>query len=558
MNKQLIGISLLSLLTLAGCEPNVVDDPTNDPGSTTTPTDSTTTTDPTDDPADDPTTYTDGLTIVWSGSTATVTGNVQGVSVTNSNGYVTVTSTVKGVYYNLSGNGTGQFKIYSDYKYELQLAGLTLSCSNGAAINSQCKKTNTIVLSGTNTLSDGSSYASSDEDEKAALFSEGQILLSGAGSLTVNGNYKHAIASDDYIEFAQGLGTLTLKSASDGIHANDHLTFNGGTFVINAGSDGIQCDSLITFNAGTITITASGDGVQSDSANINVNGGTITITKADDKGLTAFGDINITDGTLRITSQYKCLKAGKKENNKIISAGNINISGGDIRAICTGTSSSSGGGGGWNDWGGSSSDNGSSAEGIEAKGKITITGGIVYSQSSDDAINSAGDMTISGGQICAYSTGNDGLDANGNLYIKGGLVYAIGSRSPEVAIDANTEGGKQLYVQGGTIVAVGSLEGGAQLSQSCYKASGSASTWYALVVGSEIFAFKTPSSNASTLVVSGASKPSLYKSVTPSGTDIFNGIGYYPASYSGGSSVSLSTYSSSSGGGGGGGRPGGW
>ena len=47
------------------------------------------------------------------------------------------------------------------------------------------------------------------------------------------------------------------------------------------------------------------------------------------------------------------------------------------------------------------------------------------------------------------------------------------------------------------------------------------------------------------------------KGVTASGTAIFNGMGYYPASYSGGSSVSLSTYSNNSGGPGGGGPGGG-
>ena len=157
--------------------------------------------------------------------------------------------------------------------------------------------------------------------------------------------------------------------------------------------------------------------------------------------------------------------------------------------------------------------------------------------------------------MCTHSAGNDGIDANGNCYIKGGVVYAIGASSPEVAIDANSEEQKKLYVSGGTLVAVGSLESGAQLSQTCYKASGSTGTWYAMVVGNNAFAFKTPSSNASTLVLSGASKPTLYKGVTPAGTAVFNNTAYSPATYSGGSSVSLSTYSASSGGGpGGGGR----
>ena len=401
---------------------------------------------------------------------------------------------------------------------------MTLTCSDGPAINNQCHKKCYLVINGTNTLTDGSSYATTTEDRKATLFSEGQIIVSGGGSLTIKGNYKHAIASDDYIHLTDGLtGTLNLTASSDGLHANDGIYINGGTTTIQAGNDGVQCDSIIAISGGALDITATDKGIV-DSLGINISGGTIVVS-----------------------SQYKCIKT----------KADLVISGGDIKVICTGTSSGGGGGGWGGGWGDSSS---SSPEGIEAKGKITISGGTVYSQSADDAINSGGDLLISGGKVCAYSTSNDGIDANGDCYIKGGLVYAIGSRSPEVAIDANSEDRKQLYIQGGTIVAVGSLESGASLTQACYQASGSANTWYALVVGEETFAFKTPASNASTLVVSGASKPTLYKSVTASGTDIFNGMGYFPATYSSGSSVSLSSYTASGGGpgGGGGGRPGGW
>ena len=505
--------------------------------------------------------WSDTLYISWSGSNATVTGAIDSITVTNENGYVTINSAVtRLVTYILSGNGSGQISIYGSIKQQIVLNGLTLTCSDGPAINNQCHKKCYVVVNGTNSLTDGSSYASSTEDRKAAFFSEGQLIFSGSGTLTVKGNYKHAIASDDYIHLTSEAGTFVLNAASDGLHANDAMYISGGTTTITAGSDGVQCDSTITITGGALTITADADGIQSDTTNIVISGGEITITKAGDKGIVAFGDVNISGGTIRVTSQYKCIKAGKKENNTIISAGNITISDGDIQLICTGTSTSGGRGG----WGGSSSSDSSTPEGMEAKGTITISGGKVYVQSSDDAINSAGDLTISGGCVMAYSTGNDGIDSNGNMYIKGGVVYAIGSSSPEVALDANTEGGKKLYVQGGTIVAIGGLESGASLSQSCYSASSwSKNTWYALTVGSDVFAFKTPSSGGSGLVVSGASTPTLKSGVTASGTAIFNGMGYYPASVSGGSSVSLSSYSggNSGGGPGGGGHgpgPGGW
>lgn len=412
---------LLAIGMIACTDKNSPEDTSADTGDTTAPGDTTIST-------------VDTIAIVWDGASATITGSHDSVSVESTNGYVTINSTVKDITYLLSGSGQGRLTIYGSRRHQLILNGLTLTCSDGPAINNQCKKSCFVVLQGTNSLTDGSSYTASDEDRKGTFFSEGQVIMSGGGSLTIKGNYKNGLCSDDYILFAQSTGTLTITAVNKGIEANDGIYFEGGTFVINASAEGIESDSI-----------------------------------------------------------------------------------------------------------------------------LVVSGGEIYVKAVDDAINAGDDLTISGGMVCAYSTGNDGIDANGNCYIQGGLVYAIGARSPEVAIDANSEEQKKLYVTGGTFVAIGGLESGASLTQTCYQASGSTNTWYAMTVGETTFAFMTPSSNASTIIVSGASQPTLYKGVTPSGTAIFNGMGYYPAAYTGGSSVTLSTYSggNSGGGGPGGGGPGG-
>lgn len=464
-------------------------------------------------------TWSNTINIVWDGTDVTVTGSADSVTVSNSNGYVTVNSTVKNIEYAVSGEGTGQLSIYSSYKFKLSLNGLTLTCTDGPAINNQSSKTCYAVLGGTNTLIDGSTYTSSTEDRKAAFFSEGQICFSGSGTLNVTGNYKHAVASDDYIRVCSGTGELYLTAkASDGLHANDGIIINDGSLTINAVGEGIQCDT----------------------ASVLITGGEIDVTSTGDKGILAYGNVEISGGTINIKSYSKCIKTSS----------NLIVSGGSITAICNGKSSSS-----------------NTPEGIEAKGTMTISGGYVYAQATDDAINSAGDLTISGGYVMAYSTGNDGIDANGNMYIKGGVVYAICAGGAEVALDANTEGGKTLYVQGGTIVAIGGLENGASLSQSCYSANASSNTWYALSGGSEDFVFKTPSSlNTTTMVVSTGGTTSLKSGVSvSSGTAILNNYAYKDASISGGSSVTLSTYSGGNAGGGpgggtqpgGGGNPGG-
>jgi len=471
---------------------------------------SSTTTNTGDDSSDfvDQQTWSSTIDIVWDGSSATVTGSADGVTITNENGYVTVNSTVKEIEYALSGNGSGQFTVYSTYKHKVSLNGLTLTCSDGPAINNQCHKTCYIVIGSTNTLTDGSSYASSDEDRKAALFSEGQLCFSGTGTLNVTGNYKHAVASDDYIRVCEGTGTMNLTAkASDGMHSNDGIIINGGDITINAVQEGIQCDTS------SIVVTA----------------GELSITSTSDKGMLAYGNIEISGGTIDISSKYKCIKT----------QGNLVISGGTITAVATATSSSSG-----------------TPEGIEAKGTITISGGTTYAQAYDDAINSGGNMTITGGYVMAYSTGNDGLDANGDCYIKGGIVYAIGAGSPEVGIDANTEGGHQLYVQGGALIAIAGIENGASVSINCYSATASANTWYALYNGGDMdLAFKTPSKlNSTAMVVATQNETKLLSGVEATGTDILNGYGNTAAS--GGSSVTLSSYSGGNSGMGGGSGPG--
>ena len=80
---------------------------------------------------------------------------------------------------------------------------------------------------------------------------------------------------------------------------------------------------------------------------------------------------------------------------------------------------------------------------------------------------------------------------------------------------------------------------------------------YAVTVGSDTYVFTTPTTTAgSGIVVSGASTPTLKSGVTVTGgTTHFDGVGAVVANgtVSGGTSVTLSSYSSGSGNMGGGG-----
>ena len=509
------------------------------------------------------------VTVVYSASGATVNGGNDKTTITIKNNDVTITySGEEEMSYELSGTASdGFFKLYSSYKQNLYLEDLDLTNPAGAAINIQSHKKVTVTLSGTNKLADGSSYsdAVSSEDMKAAFFSEGQLIFKGDGSLTVTAKGKSGIVSDDY--FKLNGPTLTVSStAANGIKGADSLVVLSGILDVTtsaATKKALSSDGLVRIAGGTTTLTVSG-GTAYDSEDSEYKGSA---------GIKADGDFKMQGGSLTIKNTGQGGKGINGDGAGYFTGGSveINVSGSNY-------GSSSGGGGPWG--GGSSSSsssvaakgikfdgaltfsgskvlvNASAHEGIESKSTITVTGGQIYSYSkSDDGINAAGDFTISGGQVCGYSAGNDGLDANGNISIKGGIVYAIGKTSPEVGIDANSEGGKKLYVEGGTLVAVGGLESGASLTQSCYSVSSwNKGTWYGMFDGNDnlIFAFKTPSSAGSPLVVSYSSKPTLKSGITVSdGTSIFSGMGNVGGTASGGSAVTLSSYS----GGNGGGRP---
>jgi hypothetical protein len=520
------------------------------------------------------------------------------------------------VEYILSGTSSdGEFYMEGTYKCTVQLAGLTLTNPSGAAINIQDGKR--IKLSAkkntTNTLTDGQNGS-----QKACLVIKGHAELQGNGTLNIYGNTKHGIKASDYMT-VKNLTLNVLSAVADGIQANGYFQLKSGTVTISGvGDDGIQveldgttstgetsghddedsgnvyldggtlnisvtaaaakgvkCDGDLKVSGSTVTATTTGGGTWdtddqktkasaclSADGNITISGGDLTLTSkgAGGKGISGDGTLTVTGGNISVstsggvvtyvnnkltngyTSDTERLSSNYKSSPKGIKMdGTVTISGGNIYVKTTGKN----------------------GEGIESKKTMEIKGGNITVEAYDDGLNASSDLTISGGTVYSHATNNDGIDANGNCYIKGGIVFAIGTTTPEVGIDANSEEQKKLYVTGGTIIAIGGLESGSSLSQSCYSASSwNKNTWYALTYGSETVAFKTPSSGGTTLVVSASSTPTLKSGVTVSGgTACWNGYGNIGGTISGGSSVSLSEYNGGGGfgpgGGGGGFGPGG-
>ena len=160
----------------------------------------------------------------------TITANGSNISITQD------ANLAEEITYSLSGSSSnGSFYMDGDYKATLALNNLTLTNTNGAAIDIENGKRIAVVLTGTNTLTD-----SSNGNQNACFYIDGHPEFTGTGSLIVTGNTKHGITSGDYMLIESG--TINVQSAvSDGLHVEQYFKMDGGNITIQATGDGIDC-----------------------------------------------------------------------------------------------------------------------------------------------------------------------------------------------------------------------------------------------------------------------------------------------------------------------------
>lgn len=287
------------------------------------------------------------VTVVYVDDKAMLQGDVSRVKATVNGAHVTINSTVSGVEYILGGNSSdGSFKIYSENKMKVTLDGLQLVNPTGAAINNQCGKSMYVELSpGTrNRIVSGYEYADVEgEDMKGTLFSEGQIIFSGAGRLDVLAFSRGGIVSDDYIVFRPGNVINVTSKVGNGVKANDGIFIRGGVLNVDVEGDAakginseldmivsggrttvltmgnataqdddtsssaaIKCDSIFTVTAGTLNLKSSGDGGKGINCDkhVFIEGGEVNVvtlgkkTMSSPKGIKADGDITVSGGSV--------------------------------------------------------------------------------------------------------------------------------------------------------------------------------------------------------------------------------------------------------------------
>ncbi|RIX52792.1 carbohydrate-binding domain-containing protein [Paenibacillus nanensis] len=431
----------------------------------------------------------------------------------------TVTITAAGTYV-LSGklkDGGIIVNVSAEDKVRLVLNNADITNSNGPAIDiKEGEKVFVTLAEGTqNSATDGIAYSdTSEEAPTAAIYSKADLVVNGAGSLVVKGQYKDGITSRDDLKLVSG--TIEVQAADDAIVGRDLLAVRDGVITVEAGGDGLKSTNdseegkgNIAIEGGTFAINAVNDGLQA-AVSLRTDGGTFDIvtgggsanapvrtneepwgrtprdaaaqgadpqaaaaaeaTEATDaaagtetestsaKALKAASVLAVTGGTFTIDSADDALHSN---NSLIISGGDLSIQSGDDGAHADASLTIEGG----------TVDIVKSYEGIEGT-LITIAGGDITVAATDDGVNVSGGndtssggfgqdqfadsgdrkLVISGGTINVNAAG-DGLDANGSIEMSGGTVTVFG---PTNAGNGTLDYDGTFNLSGGTLIASGS------------------------------------------------------------------------------------------------------
>ena len=362
---------------------------------------------------------------VYSGSEATGTFSITSSdgTYTSTDSQVTITS---GGTFTLSGSYSGIIVIEAGESdtVELDLNGVSLSSSSNSPIfASSADKVKIKAIKDTyNTITDSRSAKTTDSTSQGegAIYAKCDLSLVGKGTLIIVGNY------------------------NDGIHCTKDLTIKNQNLKVTAYADAIQGNNSLTIEENPTLLAIGGaDGLKTSESSITSSG-------------KQKGTISIVGGTVEVQAYEDAIDAAY---NVVIAQGSYtdddNVTQTTIPSItlltnkyATALSSYSvetptltplkfgGPNGGGQPSGGEQGNTNtaeSTAKGIKAANKITISNGAVSMKVYDDGIHAdyggtlengstgVGDIEISGGNISIYAT-DDAIHADRYLTISGGTI----------------------------------------------------------------------------------------------------------------------------------------
>lgn len=404
----------------------------------------------------------------WKNNTGTV--NLDKMTVTG-DGIVVDGNTIlisEGGDFTVTGTqSNGMIRINTEEKVKLRLSGMSLTNTSGPAIffENVEKGFITITENTENFLTDSAEY--SVEDADAALFSNDDLEIKGDGYLTINGNYKHGIASDDDLSVENGI--ITIVSQEHGLKVNNDFNIIGGTLNITAKTGkGIKAGETLTVDDGTINIVSEQSEGMESKGTIIINGGDVNITAADD-GINTGMESTQDNGEMSM-EQPPQRGNGNTTENQSDELGRGNRSEMQRENFDQGNSSEmlNGNVGQGNPPEIPSQDIGQGNmpekpredfdKGIRS---MRDDGGIGGFGRIDEETAATHAITINGGNI-HINAGGDGIDSNGSLNINGGKIVIDG---PESNGDGPLDSEGTMTISGGEIITVSSA-GMIQLPQS--------------------------------------------------------------------------------------------
>lgn len=437
------------------------------------------------------------VTVTYSGTTASFTYNPTSlknnvVAVASGTSSDVVAYATKKVRFILTGNTSdGSFKLYAAKKVRITLNNVSIANADGGAITLPKTMVGTTEYGGktayveiadgtTNTLTDGTSYTyTTGEDMKGVLFSEGQLIFSGKGTLNVNANFGHGIASDDYIRIRGGNHNpvINITTANkDGISVNDYFLMYGGAVTIQAADDGVDVSKgYVELNGGKLVVEAADEGVMTSyedtdtsiNPQILMKGGLLQITTTGEKAtaVKSAGIYTQTGGIVHATVKGNGSKAIDSEGSMTLSGGKLvafaegtpvydatdqdlkssaclrskgvlTLDGATVQLKATGDGAkgincvgglSLSGGSVWvvaegNRYSDSTSGEKSRARAVSCDAAIDVSGGILRSRAADNAIYTPSSLTLSGGALHAFSSGETSIVASSITHTAGWRV----------------------------------------------------------------------------------------------------------------------------------------
>ena len=308
-----------------------------------------------------------------------------------------------------------------DADVTIVLSDAQISCGDSSVLYVYKAKSVTVYAEeGTdNVFTDSALYAytdayssQADDEPNACLYAKADLILSGSGSLTVNGNAANGVTGKDTLTI-ESL-TLTVRAVNNGITGKDSLTVKDANVTVQSGTDGddeggkgLKSDGDVAISGGTIALDCANDGVHAEK-NVTITGCKLTIQSGDD-GVHAEDTLTVKSGTLSIDAH----------------------------------------------------------EGLEGT-IVTIDGGSISIKASDDGINAAQQVdgvtptvTINDGEVTIEmgQGDTDGIDANGDLMINGGTIR-VTAQSPFDYDGKGELNGGTVYVNGEQVTELTNQFGG--------------------------------------------------------------------------------------------------